>query len=138
PGGERHLAQRGEQAAVAAVVIGQQQAVRAQRLYGREEGRETFCRHVRRALADRAIYLRQRRAAEAVGAIAEIDQQQFGFHTFVQPQLRRERAAHILHRRKRGHDQRQRRDDLLVFAVLVPGGAHGQRILAHRNRQPRV
>ena len=72
-------------------------------------------------------------AAEAVGAVSEIDQQQRRI-TGVGAQHRHEAQAYVLDRRERGDDERYRRDHLVGARAVAPGGGHGQRVLPHRDR----
>ena len=58
--GERHLGQRGEEAAIRAVVVGQQPVLRVQRLHGREERLERFhIVQIRRGRAQAIVDLRE-------------------------------------------------------------------------------
>src|SRR5690606_31675335 len=82
--------------------------------------------------ADAVVYLRQRRATEAVLAAAQVDKDQVGV-ALVDAQLRGQGAADVLHRRKAGHDQGHGRGDALVLAFIIPAGLHGHGILADRN-----
>ena len=77
---------------------------------------------------------RERGAAQAVRAESQIDQQQRRFAD-VGTQHRHQAQACILDRCERRDDERQRRDDPADARVVAPGGAHGQRILSHRNRE---
>ena len=91
--GERHLDQGDEQAAVGAVVVGEDLAVGRQLLDGREESLQARrLVEIRRHVADLAEDLGQGRAAQAVLAGAEIDEQQLGL-AHVRAQLRRERCG---------------------------------------------
>ena len=131
--GEGHFAQGHQQPAVGAVVIGQQQAVAVEFLDEGEEGLHgPRVVEVRRVMADLLVDLRQRRTAEAIAALAQVDQQQRAVAP-IPPQLRREGAAHVGDRGKGGHDQRQRRGHRPRFAALLPYRLHRQRILAHRD-----
>ncbi len=115
--GERHLAQRDEQAAVGTVVIGEQLALVIQPLDQPEERFEhQRIVDIRRDVADLLVHLRQRRAAQAVLALPQVDQQQRGIQE--RRELRRQRLARIRARRECGDDQRQRRGHGFVFARL--------------------
>ncbi|CCK08088.1 conserved hypothetical protein [Cronobacter sakazakii 696] len=71
---KRHLRERHQQAAVGTVVVGQQFTLRHQRLDGVVEAFQlTGVAHVGRLVAELAINLRQRRRAQRVLAVAEID-----------------------------------------------------------------
>ena len=130
--GEGHFASGDEQATVGTVVVGKQQAITIEFLHGIEQAFQLGrIIHIRRIAAGGVVNLRQTGAAEAIHA--EVKQQQFGF-ALINGQLRRFRLAHVVDRSKRGHDQRQRRHDLLLDAAIFPGGAHRQRILADRDR----
>ena len=133
--GERHLAHRGPQAAVAAVVVREQLAVIAQPVDRRDE--RDFSRRgvveVGHDVAELAQHLRQHRAAHAMRACAEVDEDQ---RRVARLQLRRQRAAHVVERRERRDDQADRRRHLLrtcAVVAVVPARAHRQRILADRN-----
>ncbi len=130
--GEGHLAQGGEQAAVGAVVVGQDHAPGVELLDHPEEGLEGLrVVQVRRVVADLLVDLRQGRAGEAVGALAQVDEDEIVAD--VAAQLRGEGVAHIGHRGEGGDHQRQRRGDRLLLAVLPPHGLHGHGVLAHRD-----
>ena len=91
--GKAHFQRRGEEAAVAAVVVGQQAALTAQvvdRGHQRLEQRRIV--EVGHLGAELVQGLRQDRAAHAHAALAEVDQHQRGVAV---PQLRRERAPHV-------------------------------------------
>ena len=121
--GKRHLRQRGKQAAIAAVVI-RQQFVFAHQLLNQRVKRfqAAYIVHIGRCAAQIVPHLPQRRAAHARLSMPQINQQQHTVrHVF---QLRRNRFAHILHRRKRRHNQRQRRDNRFLLAAFLPHGFH--------------
>ena len=131
--GKRHLAQRGKQATIRSIVIGQQQ-VRAARFTQRRGKRQQplWRIEVRRHIAQLAVDLREDGTTQAILATAQIDAQQArGAH--ITTQFRRERAAHIGQRRERRHDQRHRRHHRLAALRVLPGRLHRQRILSHRN-----
>jgi len=115
--GERHLAQRDEEAAVRTIVVGQHEARFAQvgerRIQPAERARIV---DVRSLVARLAEDLRQRRRAETRAASREVHQHQGG-RALVGPELRRECRAHVVARRERRDDQRQRADDLARVAV---------------------
>mmetsp|Transcript_1244 Transcript_1244/g.3529 ORF Transcript_1244/g.3529 Transcript_1244/m.3529 type:complete len:575 (+) Transcript_1244:2156-3880(+) len=125
--GEGHLASRRPQATVGTVVVGQQLACGAQ-FVDRVDQRHQLLRLVQvgYVVAELVQRLRQDGATQSVLALAEVDQD--GAGVLALP-LGRQRAAHVGNARERRHDQRHRRGHLLV----VPLGAHRQRILAHRN-----
>jgi hypothetical protein len=61
---------------------------------------------VGRRRAELAVHLRERRAAEAVLAASEVDEQQIARAVVaVRPQLGRQRAPDVGHRRHRGHHE---------------------------------
>ncbi len=127
--GEGHLQHAGEQPAIGPVVVGQQAPRPVFLLNGLEEPDQVRrIVEIRRHVAELAVHLGQRAAAEAVAAPAQVHQQQAGV-AGIQPDLRRQGTAGICHRRERRHDQGQRRADLPVF----PARAHGQAVLAHRH-----
>ena len=93
--GEHHFAHRNEQAAIRAVVIGEYPACGIELLDCAEKrAQQRRIVDVRRDIADLAVYLRQRRAAQPVLARAEIDQDQLGIAA-IGAQLRRQRLARI-------------------------------------------
>jgi hypothetical protein len=104
--GESHLTQRRQQTAVGAVMIGQQQTVAVQSADDIEKRYEPLrIIEIGRPVTGLRIHLSQRRPAQAVFTVTEIDQQQFAV-TLVQLQLRCQRAADIAHRGERRDDQR--------------------------------
>ena len=106
-GRERHLDESREQAAVGAVVIREQQAVRAQlALHGEPPLQTLRIVDVGRRAAVLPEGLRQRRAAEALGAAGEIDEHEHGLARAVE--LGRQRAADVADGRERRDDQRHR------------------------------
>ena len=130
--GERHLRQGGEQAAVGAVVVGEQALFRQQPLgYFKEGDQVVGVVQIRRHITDLAEHLGQRRAGQAVLAPAQVDQQQFAVQTGFE--LRRGGQADVGDVGEAGDDQRQRRHHALVDAFFLPQCAHGQGVLAHRD-----
>ncbi|CCJ89460.1 conserved hypothetical protein [Cronobacter turicensis 564] len=120
--GKGHLRQRHQQAAVGTVVVGQQFTLRHQRLDGVVEAFQlTGVAHVGRLVAKLTIDLRQRRRAQRVMTIAEIDKQQ---RVIFGGEFRRHGAAHIFHTGESGDHQRHRRGHLALFAILLPAGFH--------------
>ncbi len=135
-GGEHHLRQGHDQSPVGAVVVGQQQAIPLERLNGVEQGRQVLGPvQVRRRIPQLGVDLGQSRASQAGRAVPQVDEDQLRL-AGVAAQLRGQRAARIRHRRERGDDQRHRRRDLVPAAGAVPGGVHGQGVLAYRNGHP--
>ena len=132
---EGHFADRGEQATVGAVVVGQQQVFRSQFPDGVEKSPQAFHFGIRHFIACRAMDLRQRGAAEAVLPCAQVDQKQLGFCFRQRLELRREGAASVGAGREGRHDERERRDDLFFLPVCLPARFHRKRILAHRDGQ---
>ena len=65
-------------------MVGQQHVVATQLLDGLEESLQLQRVDVGCVLADRVVGLREHRAAEAIPALAQIDQQQFGVDTLRQ------------------------------------------------------
>jgi hypothetical protein len=70
---------------------------------------------------------------EAVASAAEVEQQQLA-RTLVEPELGRERSAHVLDARERGDHGRDRRDGAVRVRALAPGRLHRERVLADRHR----
>ena len=132
---ERHLGERHGQAAIGAVVVGHQQPGIRRRTNGTEERLQARgIVEVRRHIAQLAVHLREARAAEALLAGTKVQQEQRGIACFLRD-VRRERAAHIAHRRKRRDNERHRRPHRLFSgsALFRPTRAHGQRVLADGN-----
>ena len=131
--GEGHLADRGKQSAVGAIVIRQHEALLRHLLHGAEKPRQARrVVEVRRFSAELAVDLREDAAPEAVPPAAQVEHQEFGFPC-VRTQSWRERAPCIAYRREGRHHEGERRYDFLAFPVFAPGRAHRQRILAHRD-----
>ena len=105
---ERHLAQRGEQPAVGAVVVGEQQFVGTREL---DQVEKRFQRRrfidVGAGAAEAVVALSEHAAAEALLAGAQADQPDIGIA--VDAQLRRGLRGDIFDARERGDDQRHRR-----------------------------
>ena len=138
--GKGHFTGCGKQAAIAAVVVGEQLAILAQLVDGLDQIDQVLrVVQVGRLVAQLVQGLRQDAGAHAVFAVAQIDQHQGGVR-FGRVELWRERAAHIGQSGEGGDDQADRADDLFGSVTLVPHGAHRQRILAHgdRNAQRRA
>ena len=86
---EGHLHQRGEEATVGAVVVGQHQARLVERLHRGEEARERLgALHVRAARAHLRVRLRQHRAAQPLLAARQVHE-----HQPASPRPAREAAA---------------------------------------------
>ncbi len=135
--GKGHFAYGRKQSAVRAVVIGDHEAELIQRLdHVKKQAQDARVIHVRRFVTKLIINLRQRRAAEPIFFLAQIDQQQIGLAA-IAAQFRCQGLAHIHHRAEARDDQRQRRRDR-VFSPLgvLPHRLHGQRVLADRDRDP--
>ena len=133
--GERHLAHRCPQAAVAAIVVREQLAVATQLADGRHQrlqGRGVV--EVRNAVgiaaAEAAEHLGEHRARHATPPGAHVDEDERGVARL---QLRRERGPHVVQRGEGRDDERHRRGHLQRLPVLVPAGAHRQAVLAHRH-----
>ncbi len=134
--GEGHLAQRGEQAAVGAVMVGEQFAFGIELLNRAKQAFQVVSAvDVRHFITKLLGHGRQCRSTQAVLAAAKVDQNH-GRLALVHEHLRRERTADVLHRRERRDDQRHRRSDGLLLAFVVPGGAHRQRVFADRDADP--
>ena len=132
--GKCHFADSGKQAAVTAVVVSQDQLVRAQIVHRVDQSHQVLrVVEVRHHVADLIERLRQHAGGHAHTAAAEVDQHQRGVG-FAGVERRRQRAAHIGQGGEGGDDQRHRRGDFALGAVLAPLGSHRQRIFAHRDR----
>ena len=132
--GEGHFTHRGKQAAVAAVVVGQDLALGAQLVDGGDQAHDVLrIVQIRHLVAHLVQRLRQDAGTHAHAPAAQINQQQRGVGQGG-VELRREGAAHIGQRGKGGHDQADRRDDFFGVAAVLPLGTHRQRILADRDR----
>ena len=131
--GKGHFGHRGQQAAVAPVVVGQDQALLAQGVYGGHQGLQIVgIVQVGRGVAALAQHLPQDGAAHAVLPPAQVDEHQRAVR-LLRIELRRERAAHVVDGGKAGNDQADGRGDFFQHSVLLPLGAHGQAVLAHRD-----
>jgi hypothetical protein len=116
-------------------VVREDDACRVQLLHGREEARELGrIVEVGRPIAERAVDLGERGAAEAVLAAAEVDEDEGRFA--LAPQLGRERAAHVGHGREGAHHERERRGHASPLAALLPHRAHRHRVFPDGNRDP--
>ena len=99
---------------------------------GKEGLEQSRVINVRGVGTDVLVDLRQCRATQAVTALAEVDQQQGGIAA-IGTQLRGQGTAHITHRCKRRHDQRQRSRYRTVCTILLPDSLHRHGILTNRN-----
>ena len=130
--GKGHFAHRGPQAAVTAVVISQDAALRAQRIHGSHQGHQVgWVVQVRHLVAGLVQGLGQHAGAHAHAATPQVDQQQAAVGRGVE--LRRQRPAHIGQRGKGADHQRHRRADFFVLPIVRPLGAHREGIFAHRD-----
>ena len=103
--GEGHLHQGDEQAAVGSVVVGDEFAIAHQRLDGVEEALELDrVVQIRRLVTQLAIDLGQGRGAEALLAVAKVDEDKVGL-TEIGTQLRGDGIAHVLDPGKGGDEQ---------------------------------
>ena len=132
---ETHLTHRRPKPAIAAVVVGQQAALGAQRIHGGNQVLQQLRvvevgDTIGDMTAELAQHLRQHAAGHALLALAQVHQHQGGVAGL---QLRREGAAHVIQRHKRSHDQRNRCGHLLAGARVRPACLHRQRVLAHRD-----
>ena len=131
--GKRHLTSRCKQAAITAVMVGQEVAAGAQGVHRVDQVHQVLRMvQVWHLVAHLPQRLRQNAAAHAVFATAQVDQNQRSVLRGVK--LRCECAAHISQRGKGGHDQRHRRGDFFGFVAILPLRAHRQRIFADRDR----
>ena len=106
--GKGHFAHGGEQAAVAAVVVGQDLAFGTQRVHGVDQAHQQLrVVQVGHAVANLVQGLGQNAAAHAVAALAQVDQHQ-GAVGFLGIELRRQRAAPIGQCGKGADDQADR------------------------------
>ena len=136
---ECHLAGRSKEAAVAAVVIGQDLALGPQGVDRIHEVDQVLrLVQIRHFMPHLVQHLRQHAAAHAVAPATEVDEDQRG--VFGGFELRRQRAAHVGQRRECADDQAHGRRDLFLLLALAPLRAHGQAVLAHgdRNAQGRA
>jgi len=114
----------GDQAAVAAVVVGEDQAARAQGIDGGHQALEVFgVIQIRHLGAARAQHLAQDGAAQTHLSVAQVDEHD-GAVFDAGVELRRERAAHIRQRGKGADDEADGRDHLPGGALRVPRHAH--------------
>ena len=115
-------------------MIGEYHVLACQDLDRAEKGFEFFrIIEIGRYIAELIEYLRQHRSAKPVAASPQVDEDEIGGPR-VGHQLRRQHAPNVLAGRESRHNQGHRRDYFSRRAALVPGGAHRQGILAHRNR----
>ena len=133
--GKRHFADRGPQAAIAAVVVGQEQAVLSQVVDGFHQGDQfRGAMQVRHAIALRAACLPQNlgehRARHALPPLPEVDQDQDARNLV---QLRRQGAAHVVQAGKCRNHEAHRRRDLFVNLTVTPTRAHREAVFAHRH-----
>ena len=137
PRRKRHFRERGEQTAVAAVVVGQEFVFGHQLLHHFIKRFQTaYIIDVGRFAAGFVVHLRQRGAAHACFSKAQIDKQQYAVGDVFQ--LGGNGFAHILHGREAGNHQRQRRGNGFLFAAVRPHGFHRQRVFAHGNADAQV
>ena len=135
--GKGHLGGCGQQAAVAAVVVGKDLAFGAQLVDGRHQRLQVFrAVQIGHAVFHRAARLaqrlRQHAAGQAVPTLAQIDQHQR--RVLLAVELRRQRAAHVGQRCEGADDQADGRSHLLRGAGVLPLRAHRQAVLADRDR----
>ena len=129
--GEGHLAHRGEQAAVGAVVVGDQQPFAGKALDRARRNPSAARDRPGPALRRRAANTPARESSRRGGSCpAPRSTSMSSVSPQIGAQARRQRAARVFGGGEGRDDERQRRDDFLS----VPGGAHRQRILAHRDR----
>ena len=120
--GKGHFRQGDQQAAVGAVVVGQQFTLRHQGLHRIPEAFQLRdIAHVSRLVAELAIDLRQRRRAQRVVPFTEVDQQQ---GVIFRRELRRDGMTNIFDTGEGGDHQRQRRGHLTLLAAFLPAGFH--------------
>ena len=132
--GKGHFGHGGQQATIAAVVVGQDLALGAQRVDGVDEVHQVLgVVHIGHHIAALVERLAQNAAAHAALALAQVHQHQRGV-VFGGVELGGERAAHVGQRGKGAHDQAHGRGDLFLVAAILPLRAHGQAVLAHGNR----
>jgi len=134
--GNRHFKGGGKQAAIAAVVVGENFSFGAQGIHCSDEVFQVLgIVQVGHRAAALAQGLREDAAAHARLALAQVDEDQRALHA--PRKLRRERAAHVRQGGKGGDDQADRRDHFFGFAtvaaLVLPLRAHRQAVLAHRN-----
>ncbi len=133
---DRHFGERDRETAVAAVVVGEREPALHDLLHRVEEVLQKRGVRVRGGIAQLPVDLRERRRPERIFPVGKVHIYKEGRFAFrIRLQIGREREPHVVHRRKRRHDKRQRRHLLLLFARRVrPGRVHRARILADRDR----
>ena len=120
-----HLAHGGQETAVGAVVIGQQETVAAHSLHGPEKARQVIgIFEVGDLFAELAEHLGQRRSCQPVASGAEVEQQQSA-RAVRHVQLRRQCAPGVRDRCERGDHQRHRRDHAAFVPRVIPHGLEG-------------
>jgi len=124
--GKGHFADCRKQAAVAAVVVRQNLALRPQIVDGPDQIDQVFrVVQVRHRAALQTQALRQNGAAHAIFSTAQVNQNQGGVG-LDRVQLGCEGAAHIGQRGEGADDQRHGRGHLFNAAFVVPDGTHRQ------------
>ena len=130
--GKSHLTNGGKQAPITAIVVGQNEILRAQGVDGMNEIHQVlWIVQIRDLITQLRQRLGQYAAAHARASAPEVDQQQTALLDLIE--LRRQGLAHIGQGREGGDDQRHRRSDLLGAMLITPLGAHGERIFPDRN-----
>ena len=128
-GGEHHFGGRGGETAVGTVVVGHDGAFideRAQRAH--EAGEHGGILAVGRRIAEALGNLGEDGAAHAGAAAAEVRKHE---HRRDLPEFGRKRERHVADGSCGGGDERDGARHGLLLAVVLPGGAHGERVLAH-------
>ena len=121
---KRHFRQRHQQAAVGAVVVGQQCAVGDQLLHRVEEACQLLdVTHIGRFVAQLTVNLCQRSGAQRVMAVTQVDEQQCRV-ALVGTQLWRHGVANIFHAGKTSDHQGQRRRHFALLVAFLPAGFH--------------
>ncbi len=136
--GEGHLAEGDGQPPVGDVVPGQDRAGVAEAVHGLpqpdQQGRLV---QIGREGPQLPVDLRQGRAAHSRRPTGEVDVQQLG-RPSVHPQHRGEGLSHIQNGREGADHHGQRGGHHAALLALVPGGAHGHRVLADGDADPQL
>ena len=133
PSCECHLRHGGEQAAVTAVVVGQNFSLTAKGVNSVHQRHQVLrVVQVRRLVTHLLQGLRQDAGRHAVFATPQVHQNQRAVQ--VRVQLRRQGAPHVAQGGKGGDDERHGRSDFFAALRIAPLGAHGQGVFTHRDR----
>ena len=131
--GKGHFTDCRDQAAIAAVMVGQQLSFLAQLVHGLVQAHEVlWVVQIRHRLARLCQDLPQDAAPHAVLAMPQVNQHQGGV-VVLGVELRRQGATHIRQRGEGADDQADGGSHFVVLPLGGPLGSHRQAVFAHRN-----